>query len=64
MGIAWKDMVAVTNLTGQPVMGTGWAAQRLADMTPAGHEAIIHVTLTRSSLRAGVCRHRSQTPYQ
>ena len=24
----------------------GWAAERLAAMTPAGHEAIIHVTLT------------------
>jgi holo-[acyl-carrier protein] synthase len=47
MGIAWKDM-AVSNLeTGQPVMQvTGWAAERLAQMTPAGHEAIIHVTLT------------------
>ncbi|MEO1239147.1 MAG: holo-ACP synthase [Pseudomonadota bacterium] len=47
MGIAWKDM-AVTNLdTGQPVMEvTGWAADRLAEMTPPGHEAIIHVTLT------------------
>jgi holo-[acyl-carrier protein] synthase len=47
MGISWKDM-AVTNLkTGQPVMKvTGWAAERLAAMTPAGHEAIIHVTLT------------------
>lgn len=47
MGIAWKDM-AVSNLdTGQPVMAlTGWAAQRLADMTPDGHEAFIHVTLT------------------
>ncbi|MEO9573221.1 MAG: holo-ACP synthase [Tateyamaria sp.] len=47
MGIAWKDM-AVSNLgTGQPVMQvTGWAAKRLAEMTPAGHEAIIHVTLT------------------
>ena len=47
MGIAWKDM-AVSNLaTGQPVMQvTGWAAERLAVMTPAGHEAIIHVTLT------------------
>lgn len=47
MGIAWRDM-AVTNLvTGQPVMQvTGWAAQRLAAMTPPGHEAIIHVTLT------------------
>jgi len=47
MGIAWKDM-AVSNLrTGQPVMEvTGWAAERLRDMTPPGHEAIIHVTLT------------------
>jgi holo-[acyl-carrier protein] synthase len=47
MGIKWKDM-HVTNLrTGQPVMGvTGWAADRLAKMTPPGHRAIIHVSLT------------------
>ena len=47
MGIAWRDM-AVTNLaTGQPVMAlTGWAADRLARMTPAGHYAVVHVTLT------------------
>jgi holo-[acyl-carrier protein] synthase len=47
MGISWKDM-AVTNLrTGQPVMAvTGWAKERLETMTPEGHEAIIHVTLT------------------
>lgn len=47
MGIAWKDM-AVSNLpTGQPVMHlTGWAEKRLAEMTPAGHSAIVHVTLT------------------
>ena len=47
MGIAWKDM-AVTNLrTGQPIMHvTGWAAERLAEMTPDGHLATIHVTLT------------------
>jgi holo-[acyl-carrier protein] synthase len=47
MGIAWRDM-SVSNLeTGQPVMHlTGWAAERLADMTPAGHEAVVHVTLT------------------
>jgi holo-[acyl-carrier protein] synthase len=38
----------VSNLaTGQPVMHlTGWAAERLAAMTPPGHEAIVHVTLT------------------
>ncbi len=47
MGISWKDM-AVSNLrSGQPVMAlTGWAAERLATMTPPGHEAIVHVTLT------------------
>ncbi|WP_137702495.1 holo-ACP synthase [Marimonas lutisalis] len=47
MGISWKDM-AVTNLsTGQPVMHvTGWARERLDEMTPPGYEAIIHVTLT------------------
>lgn len=47
MGIAWKDM-SVSNLrTGQPVMHvTGWAADGLAKMTPPGHEAHIHVTLT------------------
>jgi holo-[acyl-carrier protein] synthase len=47
MGISWKDM-AVSNLrSGQPVMHlTGWAAERLAQMTPDGHEAIVHVTLT------------------
>jgi holo-[acyl-carrier protein] synthase len=25
---------------------TGWAAERLRAMTPEGHEALIHVTLT------------------
>ena len=40
--------MAVTNLrSGQPVMHvTGWAAERLRAMTPAGYEALIHVTLT------------------
>lgn len=47
MGISWKDM-AVTNLrSGQPEMQvTGWAADRLKEMTPEGHTAHIHVTLT------------------
>ena len=47
MGISWKDM-AVSNLhTGQPRMHlTGWAAERLAEMTPPEHDAIVHVTLT------------------
>ncbi|PZO63720.1 MAG: holo-ACP synthase [Paracoccus denitrificans] len=47
MGIAWKDM-SVSNLrSGQPIMHlTGWAERRLAEMTPAGHRAVVHVTLT------------------
>jgi len=47
MGIAWKDM-GVTNLrSGQPEMRlTGWAAERLAQMTPPGHTAHVLVTLT------------------
>lgn len=47
MGIAWRDMW-VTNLKGgQPVMHvSGWAKARLDAMTPDGHEAVIHVSLT------------------
>ena len=47
MGISWKDM-AVTNIdTGQPVMTlTGWAKTRLEELTPAGHFATLHVSLT------------------
>lgn len=47
MGIAWKDMAVVNLKTGQPTMTvTGWAKKRLEEMTPEGHEAFIHVTLT------------------
>jgi holo-[acyl-carrier protein] synthase len=47
MGISWKDMAVSNMRTGQPVMEvTGWAKERLNSMTPDGHEAIIHVTLT------------------
>ena len=47
MGISWKDM-AVRNLkTGQPIITvTGWAAERLKELTPKGHRAMIHVSLT------------------
>lgn len=47
MGISWKDM-AVSNLnSGQPQMElTGWAKERLSNLTPEGHEPLIHVTLT------------------
>ncbi|OIQ28631.1 MAG: holo-ACP synthase [Alphaproteobacteria bacterium MedPE-SWcel] len=47
MGIAWKDMAVSNMASGQPVMHvSGWAEARLAQMTPPGHEAVIHVTLT------------------
>lgn len=47
MGISWRDMAVSNMRSGQPVMHlTGWAADRLAAMTPDGHEAIVHVTLT------------------
>lgn len=47
MGISWIDM-SVSNLrTGQPVMHlSGWAAERLKELTPDGMEAVVHVTLT------------------
>ena len=46
-GVFWRDM-GVTNLpSGQPTMAlTGGAAQRLAAMTPPGHRARIHLTIT------------------
>ncbi|MEM1388614.1 MAG: holo-ACP synthase [Pseudomonadota bacterium] len=47
MGISWKDMAVFNLSTGQPQMHlTGWAAERLRQMTPDGHEALVHVTLT------------------
>ena len=47
MGIAWKDMSVVNLRSGQPTMVlTGWAAERLASMTPDNHRAVIHVSLT------------------
>lgn len=47
MGIAWKDMGVFNWRGGQPGMRlTGWADARLAEMTPPGMRAIIHLTLT------------------
>ncbi|MDE2363790.1 MAG: holo-ACP synthase [Hyphomicrobiales bacterium] len=46
-GVHWKDMGVVNLPSGQPTMKlTGGAAARLAAMTPAGHEARLHVTIT------------------
>lgn len=47
MGIAWKDMAVRNMRTGQPIVEvTGWARERLEQMTPEGYAATIHVTLT------------------
>jgi holo-[acyl-carrier protein] synthase len=47
MGIAWRDMGVVNLRGGQPTMVlTGWAADRLMELTPPDHVARIHVTLT------------------
>lgn len=47
MGIAWRDMAVTNHASGQPTLTlTGWAADRLAEMTPPGMVARIHVTLT------------------
>ncbi|MBK9082795.1 MAG: holo-ACP synthase [Rhizobiales bacterium] len=46
-GVAWRDMGVVNRPSGMPTMAlTGGAAARLAELTPAGCEAVIHLTLT------------------
>ncbi len=47
MGVAWREMGVVNLRSGQPTMAlTGTAAERLASLVPADHEAIIHLTIT------------------
>lgn len=46
-GVFWKDMGVVNEPSGRPTMVlTGGAAAQLASMTPAGHTARIHLTIT------------------
>jgi len=46
-GVFWRDMGVVNMRTGQPTMAlTGGALQRLQAMTPDGHRAVIHLSLT------------------
>lgn len=46
-GVFWRDMGVVNLASGQPTLElTGGAAQRLAEITPPGMVARIHVTLT------------------
>lgn len=46
-GVFWRDMGVVNLPSGQPtLLLTGGAAARLAQITPAGHKAEIHLTMT------------------
>jgi holo-[acyl-carrier protein] synthase len=46
-GVFWRDMGVVNLRSGQPTMAlAGGAAERLAALLPAGHEARIHLTIT------------------
>jgi holo-[acyl-carrier protein] synthase len=46
-GLRWHDMDVVNLASGQPTLHlSGEAKTRLDALTPAGHEAFIHLTLT------------------
>lgn len=46
-GVFWKDMGVVNLPSGAPTLSlTGGAAKRLEEITPEGHSADIHLTIT------------------
>ncbi|NTJ41970.1 holo-ACP synthase [Agrobacterium larrymoorei] len=46
-GVFWKDMGVVNLPSGKPTMElTNGAAERLAELLPADHRAVIHLTIT------------------
>jgi holo-[acyl-carrier protein] synthase len=46
-GVFWRDMGVVNLRSGQPTMAlTNGAMARLDEMTPPGHRAVIHLSLT------------------
>jgi holo-[acyl-carrier protein] synthase len=46
-GVFWRDMGVVNMPSGQPTLAlTGGALKRLKALTPAGHEVVIHLSLT------------------
>ncbi|MEE7448211.1 holo-ACP synthase [Methylobacterium radiotolerans] len=46
-GVFWRDMEVVNLPSGQPTLRlAGGAAERLAELLPAGHVARLHVSLT------------------
>lgn len=52
-GVFWRDMGVANLSSGQPTLIlTGGAARRLREITPAGHIARVHVSLTDDYLLA------------
>jgi holo-[acyl-carrier protein] synthase len=46
-GVFWRDMGVVNLPGGKPTMRLeNGAAARLAEMTPSGHRAVVHLTIT------------------
>ena len=46
-GVFMKDIGVINARSGAPTLAlTGGAASRLAEITPPGHEAVVHLTLT------------------
>ncbi|MBV9078252.1 MAG: holo-ACP synthase [Methylobacteriaceae bacterium] len=46
-GVFWRDMEVANLPGGKPVLRlSGGALERLRRMTPSGHEAVVHVSLT------------------
>lgn len=46
-GVFWRDMGVINLPSGQPTLAlSGGAAARLAQITPVGHKAAIHLTIT------------------
>ncbi len=46
-GVFWRDIGVVNAPSGKPTIAlTGGAAARLAELTPPGHTAAIHLTMT------------------
>ena len=55
-GVFWRDMGVVNLRSGQPTLAlTGGAAARLAEMTPPGHKAVIHLSMTDDAPYAQAC---------
>ena len=46
-GVFWRDLGVVNEPSGRPTLHlTGGAADHLQSMTPVGHDAVVHLTIT------------------